>query len=165
MTDLTTKYISYVGYTAKRLYYMVGYAALAHKGITLDDLYQQGHLTLLLLLTDRDLGNCTHPDAYVSKILYRRLKLYIDQSERIDVLPREHNYPSYTLDENGHDVERLTEALTTLDDRRHYVLACLYGLEGSDIKSKAQIGRELGVSYQMVQSLHKSSLRKLNKII
>ena len=57
----------------------------------------------------------------------------------------------------------LRAVMNDLDERRRYVIECLYGFNEREIKSMAEIGRSLGVSYQMVQSLHKSSIRRIRK--
>ncbi|MGA1826288.1 MAG: hypothetical protein ACMUIP_16660 [bacterium] len=57
----------------------------------------------------------------------------------------------------------LRPIIGSLDERRRYVIESLYGFNGRKIKSKAAIGRALGISRQKVQSLHISVIRGIRE--
>ena len=57
----------------------------------------------------------------------------------------------------------LRPIIGSLDARRRYVIELLYGYNGREIKSKAAIGRVLGISRQKVQSLHLSVIRGIRQ--
>ena len=109
--------------------------------------------------------------AYLFKALYRQLKYHITKQSAFTGL--DSVYKKWGEPEDPYKMEDaiayrelkniLGTMLDNLDERRRYVIESLYGLNGREIKSKAAIGRSLGVSYQWVHSLHKSSISKIRK--
>lgn len=168
--------LSYVASHKKADYMVNGCFGVRQRGMTTADVYQTGQELLLkiirkLLSKDNAIDNIDNLAAYIGKGLYRQLKMYVEKQD--DYVSLECISTHLATIENINNVDEyidicrlrrvVSEALNDLDTRRQYIMKCLYGIDGVKPKSQAQLGRELGVSYQRIRAIHDSSLKRIKK--
>ena len=147
------------------------YLGLEGQGLELSDVYQIAKMILLKNIRKIKNKPIHNVGAYLFKGLYRQLKYRIDQQEEytgFDFLYEKGKelQAEYTMDAEF-DYQELKaimhSMLENLDERRRYVIEWLYGFNGREIQSMAAIGRSLGVSYQRIQGLHTSIMKRIRK--
>jgi len=153
------------------LYFYCRDVNLHYRGICTSDLYQFGEIILIETIKkikNKDIQNIS---AYLFTAVYRQLRYLVNKQDGFvefdsSCEEKQKLQISPTV-ESEYDYRELKKILYSiieqLDNRRKYVLESLYGLNEKEIKSQAQLGRELGISYQMVASLRDSSFRKIKK--
>ena len=147
------------------------YLGLEFKGIGVNDLCQMGEMVLIKTIRKIKNKNIDNVGAYLFKALYRQLKYHITKQSAfrgLDAVYTRWGEPedSFKMEDAiaYRELKNIMAAmLDNLDERKRYVIENLYGLNGREIKSKAEIGRSLGVSYQWVDCLHKSGISKIRK--
>ncbi|GAF91608.1 unnamed protein product [marine sediment metagenome] len=161
-------------YQNKRdLYFYCRDVNLHHKGINTSDLYQFGEIILINVLSEIRNKNIKIENlgAYLFTAVYRQLRYLISKQDKFTEFDlfcekRQESQGLYEV-ETKYDHKELKTILYSiieqLDDKKKYILESLYGLNGKKIKSQAQIGREIGVSYQWIGSIHNRSIKKIRK--
>ena len=145
------------------------YLGLEFKGIGINDLYQIGEMVLIKAIRKIKNKKIHNVGAYLFKALYRQLKYHITKQAAftgLDSVYKRWGEPvnPYKMEDaiaNRELKNIIGSMLDNLDERKRFVIESFYGINGREIKSMAAIGRSLGISYQNVQSLHRSSIRKI----
>ena len=144
--------------------------SLCGRGLEFDDLRQEGEIIYIRAIHKMDSDKVSNIGAYLWKAVYRQLKVYIEQKDSLlccDSIYDDY-YSAKTLGEPKNiDKDRLVsimqEVLSKLDDKKRYVMESLFGFNGKDVMSQAQIGRTLGMSYQGVACNCNTVLGQLRK--
>jgi len=147
------------------------YLGLEAMGLELSDVYQIGEMALVEILRKIESRKVENVGAYLFKALYREIKRYITRQNvftEIDDVYEGEKAPrdSFNVEDKISRQEIkgiLGSMLDTLDERRRYVIESLYGLNNTKLKSKKEIGQVLGITYQRVQGLHNSTIRRIRK--
>jgi RNA polymerase sigma factor (sigma-70 family) len=170
VTKIVYKF-SYIGGHKKTECAWKYYLGLEFKAVEINDLYQIGKMVLMEAIRKIKNKKIKNVCAYLFKVLYRQLKHHITkQAEFINLDPvyEERGEPEdpYSMEDAiaYRELKNILGAiLDNLDEREKYVIESLYGLNNTEIKSKAEIGKSLGMCSQRVQSLHTSSIRRIRK--
>ena len=147
------------------------YLGLEFKGIGINDLYQEGEIILINTIRNIKNKKVHNVGAYLFKALYRQLKYYITKQSTftgLDSVYKKLGEPEdlhKTEDTFAHQELKkiIMVALNNLGYRKKHVIENLYGLNGNEIKSMAALGRSMGISYQGVQSLQRTSFKEIKK--
>lgn len=139
------------------------------KGIEIEDVYQEAKMRLARIIKTSSRYEIDNWNNYLFKAVYREIRDYLETPFTfVDI---ESVYEGEWLKDVSNDPEEnligkevwdtMLVQIDKLEDRRKYVIESLYGLNGREIKSLAAIGREFGVTYQMISFLHRSGLKKI----
>lgn len=144
------------------------YIGLELYGLDLHDVYQIANSILIENIRKLQYRTVDNPWAYLFKAVYRQLLYRINKQEQhinagflCDDYHGLYTLDSMLDDKELHDI--VHDIIGAMDYKRRYVICHLHGIDNCDIQSMAEIGRELGVTYQRVQGIYKSIMRSIHK--
>jgi len=143
------------------------YLGMESLGLELSDVYQIAYEELIKIIKKLNLDKISNLKSYIFLGLYRQVRYRLRQYPHytnIDIVYDIHGEPKTGENSDAQELASIVKEFTnTLSERKQYIFKSLYGLDGFGIKSMAEIGRELGITYQGVQSAQKVIWKQMQK--